>query len=52
MHLLTMIGIALGVLVIVTDRFIHKVPNWLAIALFSAAVILIVAGMIVSRTRV
>ena len=52
MHLLTMIGIALGVLVIVTDRFIHKVPNWLAIALFSAAVILIVAGMIVSRTGV
>ena len=52
MHILTMIGIALGVLVIVTDRFIHKVPNWLAIALFSAAVILIVAGMIVSRTGV
>ena len=52
MHILTMIGIGLGVIVIVTDHYIHKIPNWLAIALFSSAVILIIAGMIVSRSRV
>ena len=52
MSILTMIGIGLGAIVIVTDRFIRKIPQWLAIALFSTAVILIIAGMIVSRTRV
>ena len=52
MSILTMIGIGLGAIVIVTDHYIHKIPNWLAIALFSTAVILIIAGMIVSRSRV
>ena len=45
MSILTMIGIGLGVIVVVTDRFIHKVPHWLAIALFSAALALIIAGI-------
>jgi len=49
MSILTMIGIGLGVIVIATDRFIHRLPHWLAIALFSAAWILIIAGMIASR---
>ena len=52
MNILTTIGIVLGAGTIVTDRFIHKLPNWLAIVLFVAAWVLIIAGMIVSRTRV
>ena len=50
MSILMIIGVLLGVGTIVTDRHIHKIPNKIAIALFSAAVILIIAGMIVSRT--
>ncbi|MBO4299306.1 MAG: hypothetical protein J5998_10940 [Clostridia bacterium] len=49
MPILTAIGIALGAGTIVTDRFIHKIPNWLAIVLYSAAVALILAGMIAAR---
>ena len=49
MHILTAVGIALGAGTIVTNRFIHKLPNWLAIVLFTAAWALIIAGMIVTR---
>ncbi len=49
MNILTTIGIVLGAGTIVTDRFIHKLPNWLAIVLFVAAWVLIIAGMIVAR---
>ena len=42
-------GIVLGAGTIVTDRFIHKLPQWLAIILFTAAVVLIIAGMIIQR---
>ena len=49
MSILTMIGIGLGAGVIVINRFIHKLPQWLAITLFSAAWVLIIAGMIASR---
>ncbi len=49
MSILTIIGIGLAAGVVVTDRFIHKLPQWLAIALFSAAWVMIIAGMIASR---
>ena len=51
MNVFIIIGIILGASVIVTDRFIHHLPNWLAIVLYMIAVALIIAGMIVSRTR-
>ncbi|MBQ3830603.1 MAG: hypothetical protein II813_06770 [Spirochaetales bacterium] len=51
MNVFIIIGIILGASVIVTDRYIHHLPNWLAIVLYMIAVALIIAGMIVSRTR-
>ena len=42
-------GIILGAGTIVTDRFIHKLPQWLAVILFVAAWVLIIAGMIIQR---
>lgn len=51
MNVFIIIGIILGASVIVTDRYIHHLPNWLAIILYMIAVALIIAGMIVSRTR-
>ena len=51
MNVFIIIGIILGASVIVTDRYIHHLPNWLAIVLYTMAVVLIITGMIVSRTR-
>ena len=51
MNTFIIIGILLGASVNVTDRLIRHLPNWLAIVLYTLAVILIFAGMIVSRTR-
>lgn len=51
MNVFIIIGIILGASVIVTDRYIHHLPNWLAIVLYTLAVVLIITGMIVSRTR-
>ena len=51
MNVFIIIGIILGASVIVTDRYIHHLPNWLAIVLYMIAVALIIAGMVVSRTR-
>ena len=51
MNVFIIIGIILGTSVIVTDRYIHHLPNWLAIVLYTLAVVLIITGMIVSRTR-
>ena len=49
MNILTIIGIGIGAATNVAGRLIHKLPNWLAIILYIVAVIMIVAGMIVSR---
>jgi hypothetical protein len=49
MNTLCIIGIVLGAAVIVTDRYFYKLPNWLAIVLFTAAWVLIIAGMLMSR---
>ena len=43
------IGIALGVGEIFTDRVIHKVPGKLAVVILVMAVILIIVGFIVAR---
>ena len=51
MNVFIIIGLILGASVIVTDRYIHHLPNWLAVVLYMIAVALIIAGMIVSRTR-
>ena len=51
MNVFIIIGIILGASVIVTDKYIHHLPNWLAIVLYTMAVVLIITGMIVSRTR-
>ncbi len=51
MNVIIVMGIVLGASVIVTDRHIHSLPNWLAIVLYTIAVILVIAGMIVARTK-
>ena len=43
------LGIVLAGAVIGIDRFGHPLPNWLAMALYGAAVLLIIAGMIRGR---
>ncbi len=49
MNIMTIIGIVIGGSTIAIDRLLRKLPNWLAISLYIIAVILIIAGMIVSR---
>ncbi len=49
MNVLIIIGIVLGGGVIITDHHIKPIPNWLAIVLYTIAVILVIAGMIVSK---
>lgn len=50
MNIMIIIGLVLGAGTIVTDRFIRKIPNRLAIVLYAAAAILIITGMITGRT--
>ena len=49
MNILIVIGIVLGGGTIVVDRYFLKLPNWLAILLFAIAIVLIIAGMIITR---
>ena len=49
MHIMTLIGIVLGGATTVTDRVIHKIPNWLAVCLYRIALILMIAGLVVRR---
>lgn len=49
MNLMLIIGLLLAGGTIATDHLIHKLPQWLAIVLYTAAVALFVIGMIVSR---
>ena len=46
MNALIIIGVVLGGGTIVVDRYLYKLPNWLAIVLYAIAVIMIIAGMI------
>ena len=43
------LGFILAGSVIVIERFGHPLPNWLTMALYGAAVLLIFAGMIRGR---
>jgi len=49
MNIFIIIAFILGGGTIATDHLIHKIPHWLAIVLYTAAVALFVVGMIVSR---
>lgn len=49
MNRMIMCGLALYAISIVIDRFIHALPSWTAILLFSGATVLILAGMLESR---
>ena len=49
MHIMTLIGIVLGGATTLTDRVIHKIPNWLAVCLYGIALILLIGGIVVSR---
>ena len=43
------LGLVLGAGVIVTDRFLHLLPDWLAIVLFVIAWVLIIAETILVK---
>ncbi len=49
MNILTTIGFVLGAGVIATDHLLFRLPHWLAIVLYTAAVVLMIAGMIICR---
>lgn len=49
MNALILIGLATGAGVTVTDRFIRKLPDWLATVLYAVSAGLIIAGAIVTR---
>jgi len=49
MNILIIIGVFLAGGTIAFDHLIHKLPHWLAVVLYTAAVIMIIAGMIKSR---
>ena len=52
MNIMIVIGIVLGAGTIVMNRIFYKLPNWLAIVLFTIAWIMIIAGMIITRKSV
>lgn len=49
MNIMIIIGIILGGGTVVVDRYLYKLPNWLAIVLFLIAWFMIIAGMIKTR---
>ncbi len=49
MNILIIIALALCGGTIAVDHLIHKLPHWLAVVLYTAGIILFIAGMIVSR---
>ena len=49
MNILIIIGFVLEGGTTAFEHLIHELPQWLAILLYSAAVILFVLGMIISR---
>ncbi len=49
MHLLTAIGILLGCLTRIMSQFWKKCPNWLAIMLYIAALVLMMVGFILAK---
>lgn len=51
MNILNIIGIVLAGGTIAFDHLIHELPHWLAVVLFTIAIIMIIAGMIRSRMQ-
>jgi hypothetical protein len=51
MNILIIIGVFLAGGTIAFDHLIHELPHWLAVVLYTAAVIMIIAGMIKSRMK-
>ena len=51
MNILIIIGVLLAGGTIAFDHLIHELPHWLAVVLYTAAVIMIIAGMIKSRMK-
>ncbi len=49
MNIYMIIGFLLAGGTIAFDHLIHELPHWLAIVLYSTAVILLIAGMVISR---
>jgi hypothetical protein len=51
MNVLIIIGIVLGAATTFTDRVIRPVPSKLAIVLYVVAIALIIAGIIITRSK-
>ncbi|MBQ3159689.1 MAG: hypothetical protein IJR78_02845 [Clostridia bacterium] len=49
MNIFIIIAFILGGGVIAFDKLVHELPQWLAIVLYSGAVVLFIVGMIVSK---
>ena len=49
MNYLLIAGIALNALLIVVNRFIYRLPNWIQIPLLLMGIGLIIAGMLMLR---
>ena len=49
MNIFIIIAFILGGGVIAFDKLVHELPQWLAICLYSGAVVLFIVGMIVSK---
>ena len=49
MNWLLLAGFALGGGTIAFDHLVHELPHWAAVVLYTAAVILFIAGMIRSK---
>lgn len=49
MNMLILMGLILGGGTIATDRWIRKIPNRFAIALYAIALLLMLAGMLLSK---
>ena len=51
MNIMIVIGIVLGAGTGVVDRYFYRLADWLAIVMYTIAVVMIIAGMIVSRRK-
>ena len=49
MHVCILIGLALGAATILVDHHIRRLPGYVAIPLYTAAVACFVAGMLLTR---
>ena len=49
MHPLTCIGILGGAAIMTVDRLFHRVPDWLAIAVYLVCLVLMFAGILLKK---